>query len=123
MLGISTPVAFVATTDRERARAFYRDTLGLAPIGEDAFADVFALGPITLRLVGVGEFTPLPFTVLGWRVDDVDEIVAELTSRGVAFERYGMPEQDARGVWRSPSGTLVAWFKDPDGNTLSVSQG
>jgi catechol 2,3-dioxygenase-like lactoylglutathione lyase family enzyme len=116
------PIAFVSTTDPERARAFYQDTLGLTFVADEGFALVFDLAGVMLRVTRVDELRPQPFTVLGWRVDDAEATVRELTGRGVAFERYAGLEQDELGVWRSPSGARIAWFRDPDGNVLSLGQ-
>jgi catechol 2,3-dioxygenase-like lactoylglutathione lyase family enzyme len=116
-------VAFVATTQPERSRAFYRGVLGLRLVSEDAFAIVFDANGTMLRVSKAPEFEPLPFTVLGWGVTDLGAVVAELGRRGVSFERFaGMP-QDENGIWAAPGGARVAWFKDPDGNLLSVAQG
>jgi catechol 2,3-dioxygenase-like lactoylglutathione lyase family enzyme len=115
-------IAFVSTTDPERARAFYADTLGLELESESPFALVFRAARTMLRVTVVDAVVPAPYTVLGWAVDDVGARVRELGARGVAFERYDGLEQDALEIWRSPSGARVAWFKDPDGNTLSLSQ-
>ena len=120
-LGEHPLIGFVPCTDRARARAFYEDTLGMALRKDDGFALVFGVGDRMLRVVGVGEFTPQPFTVLGWDVPDITVAVAELTAKGVEFLRYAHFEQDADGVWLAPSGDKVAWFHDPDGNVLSVS--
>jgi catechol 2,3-dioxygenase-like lactoylglutathione lyase family enzyme len=114
--------AFVATAQPEHARAFYRDTLGLKLVAEDPFALVFDGGNTILRVQKVQSFTPQPFTVLGWNVSDIAKEVDALTAKGVVFERYSFLRQDARGVWTSPDGASVAWFKDPDGNTLSLAQ-
>ncbi|TMC09222.1 MAG: VOC family protein [Chloroflexi bacterium] len=122
MLGAVRPIAFVSTTDPARARAFYQDTLGLTFVADEGFALVFDLAGVMLRVTRVDELRPQPFTVLGWHVHDIDAVVRELTDRGVAFERYEALEQDALGVWRSPSGARVAWFRDPDGNVLSVTR-
>jgi catechol 2,3-dioxygenase-like lactoylglutathione lyase family enzyme len=122
MLGSSELVAFVATTDVDRARAFFRDTLGLALVEETPFALVFDAHGTQLRVTPVGEITPAPSTVLGWVVDDIGATVRALTTAGVRFERFTGMEQDDIGVWVSPSGARVAWFSDPDGNVLSVSQ-
>jgi catechol 2,3-dioxygenase-like lactoylglutathione lyase family enzyme len=115
------PVAFLTTADSELARSFYEGQLDLQLLGDDAFALVFELGATTLRIAKVEQFTPQPFTVLGWAVDDVEGTIRGLNARGVEFERIPGVEQDGLGIWTSPSGTGVAWFKDPDGNLLSIS--
>ena len=120
MLGIHELVAFVATRDAARARAFYEGVLGLSVVEDSAFALVLNARGTTLRIQKVGEFHPHPFTALGWQVPRIDEVVDQLAQKNVAFERFPGVDQDARGIWRSPSGARVAWFKDPDGNTLSV---
>jgi catechol 2,3-dioxygenase-like lactoylglutathione lyase family enzyme len=115
-------IAFVATGDPARARAFYGDTLGLELVEETPFAVVFRAGDTMLRVTVVEAVVVAPYTVLGWAVADIAARVRELSERGVAFERYAGLEQDGLGVWRSPSGARIAWFKDPDGNTLSLTQ-
>jgi catechol 2,3-dioxygenase-like lactoylglutathione lyase family enzyme len=122
VLGSSELVAFVATTDVEGARAFYRDTLGLALVEESPFALSFDAHGTQLRVTPVGEMTPAPYTVLGWAVDDITATVRALGAAGVRFERFPGMAQDDLGVWVSPSGARVAWFTDPDRNVLSVSQ-
>lgn len=114
--------AFLATNDAKRSRAFFEGTLGLTLRSEDPFALVFDANGTSLRVAFVETFTPQPFTVLGWHVEDIEAAVKSLSARGVHFERYPGMDQDALGIWPSPSGAKVAWFKDPDGNTLSVSQ-
>lgn len=117
-------VAFVVTTKPEDAMSFYRDKMGFKLASEDDFALVFDANGTMLRVVKMnqGQFHPAAYTVLGWDVDDIARTVAELAKRGIAFERYpGMP-QDKDGIWTSPSGAKVAWFKDPDGNVLSVTE-
>lgn len=121
MLGGASPVAFLATTDGERARAFYADTLGIPFIADEGVALVFDLRGTALRVTRIERLAPQPFTVLGWRVEDATITVRELARRGVTFERYPQLEQDELGIWTSPSGARVAWFKDPDGNLLSVT--
>lgn len=122
MLGNCEVIAFVATARPERATTFYRDVLGLPLLGDDAFALVFDAHGTMVRIFKVQELTPAPFTVLGWKVAAIRPAIQELSSRGVSFERYpGMP-QDEAGVWTTPDGHQVAWFKDPDGNTLSLTQ-
>jgi catechol 2,3-dioxygenase-like lactoylglutathione lyase family enzyme len=115
-------IAFVATGDPSRARAFYGGTLGLELVDETPFAVVFRAGPTMLRVTVVDAVVAAPYTVLGWAVADIAARVRQLGERGIAFERYAEVEQDELGVWRSPSGARVAWFKDPDGNTLSLTQ-
>ena len=122
MLTTASPIAFVSTTDPERARAFYQDALGLTYMADEGFALVFDLAGVMLRVTRVDELQAQPFTVLGWRVDDLEATVRELTGRGVAFERFPGMDQDELGIWRSPSGARIAWFRDPDGNVLSVSR-
>jgi len=132
ILGTEKLVAFLAVRDRDAARTFYRDTLGLHLVGEDQFAMVFEANGTTLRLTPVSSWTPPQFTVLGWNVEDVVAAVKALEGAGVRFERFPwMKDQDEMGIWTSPSGpdvapvhagAKVAWFKDPDGNLLSVSQ-
>lgn len=121
MLGAVPIVAFVATRDAEQARHFYSEILGLAVISEDPFALVCAVGAGHLRIQKVGDFTPQPFTALGWQVVDIEAVVGALGARGVEFERYEGMGQDAQGIWTTPSGARVAWFKDPDGNLLSLT--
>jgi catechol 2,3-dioxygenase-like lactoylglutathione lyase family enzyme len=115
-------VAFVATTDGARARAFYEGALGLMVKNDDAFALVLDAGGTTLRVQKVRDMKPAPYTALGWEVADIRATVAALAKKGVTFERYDHLEQDALGVWTTPSGARVAWFKDPDGNVLSLTQ-
>lgn len=121
MLGAIDIVAFVPTRDAEKARAFYEGLLGLRFVKDDGFAMVLDANGIMIR-VAKAEFTPAPFTILGWKVTEIEKIVQGLTAKGVTFERFGFFEQDALGIWASPTGDKVAWFKDPDGNMLSVSQ-
>jgi catechol 2,3-dioxygenase-like lactoylglutathione lyase family enzyme len=122
MLGSSDLVAFVATTDLARARAFYAGTLGLSLMEESPFACVFDAHGTTLRVTPVGEIRTAPYTVLGWTVDDIAATVKALGVAGVSSERFAGMDQDERGVWTTPNGAQVAWFTDPDGNVLSVTQ-
>ena len=121
-LGSSKLAAFAAVLDRESARTFYGDTLGLRLVSEDSFALVFDANGTMLRISPVAEMTPAKYTVLGWEVPDIVGAVRALGDRGVKFERYGFFEQDELGIWTAPGGARVAWFKDPSGNTLSVAQ-
>jgi catechol 2,3-dioxygenase-like lactoylglutathione lyase family enzyme len=122
MLANSPIIGFVATSDPSRAKAFYRDVLGLLLISEDEYALVFDAHGTMLRVVIAAEVVQAPYTVLGWRVDDVGAMVRGLAAKGVKFECYPWLEQDDLGIWCAPSGVKVAWFKDPDGNVLSVSR-
>ena len=123
VLGSEKLMAFVATRDPERAKKFYRGTLGLQLVSEQLpFALVFDANGTMLRVTIVQEMIAAPYTVLGWELPDIAATVRELVAAGVKLERFpGMP-QDDHGIWTSPSGAKVAWFKDPDGNVLSVTQ-
>jgi catechol 2,3-dioxygenase-like lactoylglutathione lyase family enzyme len=121
MLADSHIVAFIPTTDFARARAFYVGVLELHEVGQDAFALTVAAGGTNIRIARVETLTPAPFTILGWEVTDVAREALHLGSRGVVFERYPWFTQDALGIWTTPDGAQVAWFKDPDGNVLSIS--
>lgn len=122
LLGSARLMAFVSTSDAGRAKAFYRDTLGLRLWSEDGFAIVFDSNGVILRVSIAREVALAPYTVLGWEVDDIVARVQELGQAGVKFERYSFPGVDEMGIWTAPGGTRVAWFKDPDGNILSISQ-
>jgi catechol 2,3-dioxygenase-like lactoylglutathione lyase family enzyme len=122
MLGSTDIVAFVPIKDAEKARAFYAGVLGLRFVKDDGFALVFDANGIMVRVAKVPEFKPAPFTILGWQVPDIEKTVTVLREKGVVFERFGFFEQDKLGIWTAPGGDKVAWFKDPDGNILSVSQ-
>src|SRR6476620_5979918 len=116
----SKVVAFLATSDAARAKAFYGEALGLRVLSEDGFAVVFDANGTTLRVAIVREVVPAPYTVLGWDVEDIAATARRLSAAGVVFERYGWLQQDELEIWNSPSGAKVAWFKDLDGNVLSV---
>ncbi|HEV2469845.1 MAG TPA: VOC family protein [Candidatus Sulfotelmatobacter sp.] len=122
MLTAQKIVAFAPTADAARARSFYVDVLGLLVISEDPFALVLNANGTMLRVTTVQNFKPQQFTILGWDVPNIDDTVWQLNQRGVLFESYGMAGQDERGIWKSPSGARIAWFKDPDGNVLSLTQ-
>jgi catechol 2,3-dioxygenase-like lactoylglutathione lyase family enzyme len=115
-------IAFVPTTDLPRAREFYVEILGLRMAEESPFACVFDANGTMLRLAPVRKLSRVRYTVLGWGVDDIAASVAGLASGGVAFLRYRGMDVDENGVWTSPSGDRVAWFEDPDGNLLSLTQ-
>ena len=122
MLESSEVVAFVAAADLTRARAFYEGKLGLRVAEQNDFACVLDANGTMVRVTAVGEVSPAGYTVLGWRVADIVATVAGLTARGVVFRRYDGMDQDEQGIWTTPGGDKVAWFTDPDGNTLSVTQ-
>jgi len=122
MWGAEKLMAFVATRDFGRAKEFYRDTLGLRLVNEDQFALVFDAGGTMLRITRVPELVPAKHTVLGWHVRDIVQTAKQLQEAQVALERYPGMQQDELGIWNSPSGARVAWFKDPDGNTLGITQ-
>ena len=123
MLGSRAVVAFVATRDPERARAFYEGVLGLRLVADEPFALVFDAHDTTLRVQKVQELAPARHTVLGWLVPDIAAAVRGLSAGGVRFERFpGLPQDDV-GICSFPGGGRVAWFKDPDGNTLSLTEG
>jgi catechol 2,3-dioxygenase-like lactoylglutathione lyase family enzyme len=116
-------VGFVPSTDLARSRAFYAGVLGLPVVGEDSFALVVRLANLDVRITAVGgSYHVQPFTVLGWKVEDIHAEIRDLTERGVEFVDVDGIDQDEDGVWAAPGGTLVAWFQDPDGNTLSLDQ-
>ena len=122
MLGEQQVVAFVGATDLDRSTAFYRDVLQLTLVERNAFAAVFDAGGTMLRVTAVAGVVPAGYTVLGWRVTDIRAQVEALAVAGVSFLRFeGMP-QDALGIWTTPGSDRVAWFADPDGNTLSLTQ-
>ena len=109
-------------TDADRAKSFYEGTLGLTFVADDGFALVFRSGSNMLRLAKMPEVHPASFTVLGWESSNITDDVRDLAARGVEFLRFSFLEQDSAGIWTAPSGDRIAWFKDPDGNTLSLSQ-
>jgi catechol 2,3-dioxygenase-like lactoylglutathione lyase family enzyme len=122
VLGNQNIVAFIATDQAEGARNFYERVLGLEFIEDSPFALVFDANGTMLRIQKVEELRPAPHTALGWSVPDVRAAVEGLAGKGVRFERYqGLPQNDL-GIWMSPSGAKVAWFKDPSGNLLSLTQ-
>jgi catechol 2,3-dioxygenase-like lactoylglutathione lyase family enzyme len=123
MAKLNKIVAFVATRKAEKAKEFYGDRLGLKFVSDDGFALVFDIDGTVLRIARVKEFTPFPFTVLGWEVEAIEKTVTELSQKGVTFEQFPGLSQDQLGIWAAPGGAAkVAWFKDPDGNVLSLSQ-
>ena len=115
-------VGFVMTAKPEEAKRFYSDVLGFRFIKDDGFALVFDAHGLMIRVGKAKSHTPLQNTVLGWEVGDISAAVRDLTAAGAQFERYEFMKPDAEGIVTFPTGDKVAWFKDPDGNVLSVSQ-
>jgi len=122
MLESGRIVAFAAATDLDRARAFYEQVLGLTVTEVNDFACVFDVNGTMLRVTAVPEVSRAGYTVLGWRVADIAAAVRGLAGRGVVFLRYDGMDQDGDGVWTAPGGDKVAWFADPDGNVLSLTE-
>jgi catechol 2,3-dioxygenase-like lactoylglutathione lyase family enzyme len=123
MLASSKIVGIVPTLDSQRAREFYEGKLGFEFISDDPFALVVRAGDTKIRVSKVPkDFTPVPFTILGWEVQNIEAVVAWLKGRGVIFEKYPFIHDPELGIWTAPGGDKVAWFKDPDGNVLSVAQ-
>lgn len=122
-LNSSKPTVFLATSQPEVARTFYEGKLGLNLHADDPFALVYQLSGAELRLSKVPHHTPLPFTVLDWQVPDIEAAHAALSAGGVELSIFEGMGQDENGIWTSPDGgARILWFKDPDGNVLSVSQ-
>ena len=123
MLANARITAFLSTARPPESRAFYENVLGLRFVSDEQVALVFRLAhDVPLRIQKVEQVTPQAFTAFGWQVDDILAVVRSLKARGVTFERYDFLKQSADGVWLAPSGTKVAWFKDPDGHLLSLSE-
>jgi len=122
MLSNATIMAFIATTNAAKARPFYEEVLGLPVKRTDSYAIVFNSNGIELRMTTVKELLPAPYSVMSWIVPDIHRTIDGLMAKGVNFEKYSFFEQDPVGVWTAPDGTQVAWFKDPDGNLLSLTQ-
>ena len=122
MLDSGKMVGFLLTKDYDKSREFYEQKLGFKFESLDQFALVMKAGAHMIRIVKSAAFNPLQSTVLGWEVKNIEEIVSWLKNRGVAFEKYPWVEDQESGIWATPSGDKVAWFKDPDGNVLSVSE-
>jgi len=122
MLVLGRTVAFVPARDLERADQFYVGLLGLTRKSRDDYGLVVEGNGVEVRVAAARDFTPQPFTILGFDVPDVTRTARALAERGVEFRRYPGMEQDAAGIWRSPSGSRIAWFSDPDGNVLSIAE-
>jgi catechol 2,3-dioxygenase-like lactoylglutathione lyase family enzyme len=122
MLTSGKMIGFLFTTDYEKARDFFEGTLGFEFVSLDQFALVLKAGENMLRIGKVPNFTPARATVLGWEAENIEAVVAWLKQRGVVCEKYPWVQDQELGIWTTPSGDKVAWFKDPEGNVLSVSQ-
>ena len=122
MLESSSIIAFAPATDLVRARGFYEDTLGLRFVEQSDFACVFESNGTMLRITAVSKVAHPGYTVLGWRVEDIEAAVQALTLKGVKFTHYDGMDQNLNGIWTTPGGDKVAWFTDPDGNNLSLTQ-
>ena len=122
MLTQNEAISFIATRDATVSREFYESTLGLKLVADEPFALVFDLSGHMLRIAKTNDLNPAKHTVLGWHVGDISAKVRELMARGVTFERFERLPQDTLGIWTSPSGAKIAWFKDPDGNNLSLTE-
>lgn len=122
MLDTAKMMGFIHTLDYQKARSFYEGQLGFPVVSLDDFALVVRAGKHLIRIVKLPEFKALRSTVLGWQVENIEAAVDWLLKRGVVFEKYPFVQDRERGIWTAPGGDRVAWFKDPDGNVLSVSQ-
>ncbi|MGA7915679.1 MAG: VOC family protein [Candidatus Acidiferrales bacterium] len=122
MLASSKIIGFVPTRDSKQAREFYEGKLGFQFVSDDPFALVMMAGDTMIRIAKAKDFTPAPYTVMGWEAQDIEALVRWLTARRVVFEKYPFIQDQELGIWSAPGGDKVAWFKDPDGNVLSVSQ-
>ena len=122
MLDSAKLMGFLLTKDYEAAREFYEGKLGFEFVSLDPYAMVMRVGGHDIRIVKVGTFVPLRSTVLGWQVEDIENVTGWLKQRGVVMEKYPFIQDQENGIWTTPNGDRVAWFQDPDGNVLSVSQ-
>lgn len=122
MLSNSRIATFIATSKPAEALKFYEDVLGLTLVSDEEYAIVFDSNGTTLRVQKAGKFTPQPFTALGWHVDNIEATMTDLRAKGVTFEQFPWMPEDSNGIMTFPDGARVAWFKDPDGNLLSLDQ-
>ena len=121
-MSLENPILFLATANAERSQTFYEQVLGLTFVADEPPALVFRVGDSMLRIQKVEQVHPVPYTALGWAVLDIRRMVHDLSAAGVAFQRYDGMNQDVDGIWLAPSGAFVAWFRDPDGHVLSLTQ-
>jgi catechol 2,3-dioxygenase-like lactoylglutathione lyase family enzyme len=122
MTPLENPIFFLATANAATSRAFYEGVLGLAFVADEPPALVFKLGDSMLRIQKVQQVHVAPYTALGWEVGNIRETVRHLREAGIEFQRYPGMTQDADAIWQAPSGAAVAWFRDPDGHVLSLTQ-
>lgn len=122
MLGSGKMVGFVPIQNYDEARAFYEGKLGFEFVSLDQYALVMSVGGHKIRMTKIPNFKPLQGTILGWEVDDIESTATWLRDRGVDLEKYPFAQDRELGIWTTPNGDKVAWFKDPDGNILSVSE-
>jgi len=122
MLGSGKMVAFIPTTDYEKARAFYERHLGFEFVSLDQYALVMRIGSHKVRITKVPNFSPLQGTILGWEVEGIEKVAAWLKEQGVILEKYPFAQDRELGIWSAPTGDKICWFKDPDGNILSIAQ-
>lgn len=122
MLSDAIIKTFVPTVKPQQAKAFYQDILGFQLLNEDEYALEFDTGGTLLRVIIVPELKPQAFTILGWNVKDIEDVIRSLNEKGVVCGKFEFMKQDALGIWTSPNGSKVAWFKDPDGNVLSLTE-
>jgi len=113
---------FLATANAGESRAFYQGVLGLELVADEPLALVFRVGDRMLRIQKVDHVIPAQYTALGWAVSNIRQAARDLFSAGITFERYPGMEQDDDGIWKAPGGALIAWFQDPDGHVLSLTQ-
>jgi catechol 2,3-dioxygenase-like lactoylglutathione lyase family enzyme len=122
MMHLDKPVLFLATANAKKSRSFYEGVLGLTFVADEPPALVFQIGDSMLRIQKVERVHAAPYTALGWAVSNIRQTVQRLRTAGVVFERYDGMNHDKDAIWHAPSGAFVAWFKDPDGHTLSLTQ-
>jgi len=122
MLNQAIIKAFIPTINPSLSKKFYQEILGLNLISEDDYALEFEANGTKLRITTVESYDPYPFTVLGWNVSDIETVVHSLKRNDIVFETFDSLNQNAAGIWISPSKAKVAWFKDPNGNLLSLTQ-
>lgn len=116
------PISFIATDKPEAAKIFYTEVVGLELKEATPFALVFQDGPHVLRVQIVDALEPVGYTVHGWQVTSIMDEIGLLVSRGAYFQRFEQLDQDASAIWTTPRGDKIAWFKDPSGNTLSLTE-